>query len=160
MGWFTQPVSTKAELIAFVTKEALRMKLDPALACAIVEQESNWDPWAIRYEPGFMNKYVAPIYAAGKIDATEAYARSISWGLFQIMGQVAREAGFDGKFLAELCDPQTNAGVGCYVFGKKLMTANGDVTKGLLAWNGGGNTQYPIQVLNRLKKYQTNGASK
>jgi len=43
----------------------------------------------------FFTKYVAPLYTNNKISATEAYARGFSWGLMQVMGQVARESGFD-----------------------------------------------------------------
>ena len=49
----------------------------------------------MRYEPAFFTKYVAPLYTNNKITATEAYARGFSWGLMQVMGQVARESGFD-----------------------------------------------------------------
>ncbi len=85
---------TRAELISLARAAATAHSLDPALVCAVVEQESAWNPWAIRYEPGFLARYVAPLFTAGKISATEAYARSFSWGLMQIMGQVAREHGF------------------------------------------------------------------
>jgi len=53
--------------------------LDPALVCAVVEQESAWNPWAIRYEPLFFAKYVASLYTNNKVSASEAYARGFSW---------------------------------------------------------------------------------
>jgi len=83
----------QTELITLASKIATSMSLDPVLVCSVVEQESGWNPWAIRYEPAFMQKYVAPLYTNNKIGATEAFARSFSWGLMQTMGQVAREAG-------------------------------------------------------------------
>ncbi len=43
-------------------KAAAAQALDPALVCAVVEQESSWNPWAIRYEPVFFSKYVASLY--------------------------------------------------------------------------------------------------
>jgi soluble lytic murein transglycosylase-like protein len=85
---------TRESLIALARAAAAAHSLDPALVCAVVEQESAWNSWAIRFEPGFLARYVAPLHAAGKISATEAYARSFSWGLMQVMGQVAREHGF------------------------------------------------------------------
>jgi len=63
-----------------LARRAARRRLDPALVCAVVEQESNWNPWAMRYEPLFFAKYVAPLYTNNKVGATEAYARGISWG--------------------------------------------------------------------------------
>ncbi len=128
-------------------------RLDPSLVCAIVEQESNWNPYAIRYEPLFFAKYVAPLYTNNKIGATEAYARGISWGLMQVMGQVAREMGFDGTFLSAACDPEQGLAIGCKLLRKKIDAMDGDTTRGLLAWNGGGNPAYPAQVLARRAHY-------
>ena len=78
-----------------LAKPAAAPWFDPALVCAIVEQESSWNTWAMRYEPAFFAKYVAGLYTNNKITASEAYARGFSWGLMQVMGQVAREMGFD-----------------------------------------------------------------
>src|SRR5262244_1997825 len=94
------------QLVALARKYANLHSLDPALVCAVTEQESSWNPWAMRYEPAFFAKYVAPLYTNNKVGASEAYARGFSWGLMQVMGQVAREFGFDGLFLSALCDPE------------------------------------------------------
>jgi soluble lytic murein transglycosylase-like protein len=142
-----------ANLLALARKAAAAQSLDPALICAVVEQESGWNPWAIRYEPAFFAKYVAPLYTNNKISASEAYARGFSWGLMQVMGQVARESGFDASFLSALCDPEQGLAVGCKVLRKKLDAARGDTTQALLTWNGGGNPIYAAQVLARKARY-------
>lgn len=122
--------------------------LEGALVCAVVEQESNWAPWAIRYEPAFQERYVEP----QNLGETETVARSISWGLMQLMGEVARELGFSGK-LASLCDPDTGLDYGCRHLKNKLDSHGGDVHAGLQAWNGGGNPEYADQVLARKSRY-------
>lgn len=122
--------------------------LDGALVCAVIEQESNWIPWAIRYEPAFEQRYVDPM----GLTPTETIARSISWGLMQLMGESAREMGFHGK-MASLCDPDNGLEWGCKHLKAKLDAHGGDVTAGLLAWNGGGNKAYPEQVLARKEAY-------
>src|SRR5207244_13546354 len=94
-----------SKLVVLARDAAAAQSLDPALVCAVVEQESGWNPWAMRYEPAFFSKYVAPLYTNNKIAATEAYSRGFSWGLMQVMGQVARETGFDALFLSALCAP-------------------------------------------------------
>jgi soluble lytic murein transglycosylase-like protein len=154
-------------LIALARTAAAQHSLDPALICAIVEQESAWDPHAIRYEPAFRTRYVAPL----GLPPTEEVARSISWGLMQVMGQVAREHGFTAKSLAALCDPATGLAIGCAVFAAKLRTStnnaagvtnNSDaarvaadvVHRALALWNGGANTIYAAQVLARVVHYQ------
>jgi soluble lytic murein transglycosylase-like protein len=166
----------RAELISVARAAALAHSLDPALVCAVCEQESAWNPWAIRYEPGFLARYVAPLFTAGKISATEAYARSFSWGLMQVMGQVAREHDFTGASVAQLCDPATGLDIGCTVLAHKFAAAvRGTATclpvgtapgcapltcadprvieRALQLWNGGANSDYAAQVLARLTRY-------
>ncbi|HWZ96920.1 MAG TPA: lytic transglycosylase domain-containing protein [Candidatus Dormibacteraeota bacterium] len=127
--------------------------LEPSLVCAVIEQESSWNTWAIRYEPAFFAKYVASLYTNNKVSATEAYARGMSWGLMQVMGQVARENGFAERFLSGLCDPAAGIEYGCRVLRKKLDSAKGDTQKALLSWNGGGNPNYAVEVLARRGSY-------
>ncbi len=140
-------------LVALARDAAAVHKLDPALVCAVIEQESAWNPWALRYEPAFFGKYVAPLYTNNKISASEAFARAFSWGLMQVMGQVARENGFAAAFLAELCAPEQGIAMGCLVLQKKIAAASGDLERGLLAWNGGANPAYPAAVLARKSHY-------
>jgi len=131
-----------------VKAKAVSLGIDPALACAIAEQESGWNAWAIRYEPAFYARYVAK----QALTPTEKTARSISWGLFQTMGEAVREAGYKGD-LAALCDPDTGITWGLAVFQRKLALANQDVPRALLFWNGGGNPNYATEVLARVPKY-------
>src|ERR1700692_3850511 len=107
------PSSVHPEIIDRARCTASAHGLEPALVCAVIEQESAWNTWAVRYEPGFLSRYVAPLYTVGKLSATEAYTRSMSWGLMQVMGQAARESGFEETSLAELCDPAAGIEWGC-----------------------------------------------
>jgi len=141
----------KPALIDQVKYQARIYGVDPALACAVVEQESNWNVWAIRYEPAFFTRYVA---SQVNLSDTERTARATSWGLFQIMGQTARERGFKGQFLSSLCDPMWGIPAGCEFLGHLLTIKGGNQTDALLAWNGGSNLEYPDQVLARVSKYQ------
>jgi soluble lytic murein transglycosylase-like protein len=149
------PDTVPPELIDLTRQIACEHALDPALVCAVIEQESAWNPWAVRYEPGFLSRYVAPLYTAGKFSATEAYTRSMSWGLMQVMGQVAREFGFEDSSLAELCDPVIGLEFGCRFLAARLTRAKGDVSAALLAWNGGANPNYPAEVLARTRNYSS-----
>jgi len=138
-----------SNLLALARIIADRHKLDAALVCAVIEQESSWDPHAIRYEPGFRSRYVASL----ALPPTEEVARSISWGLMQAMGQVAREHGFTDKFLSALCEPGIGLDLGCAALASKLLQAAGDIPRALLLWNGGANTNYAAEVLARAPKY-------
>ena len=143
------------EIIELARRIASAHGLEPALVCAVIEQESAWNPWAVRYEPGFLSRYVAPLYTAGKLSATEAYTRSMSWGLMQVIGQVARESGFEEPSLAELCDPATGVEWGCRLLATRLARAHGDVAAALLAWNGGANPDYPAEGFARTRNYSS-----
>jgi len=128
-----------AELLALARAAAMKHALDrtfsvssvtyagTALVCAVVEQESAWDTHAIRYEPAFRTRYVAPL----GLPPTEEIARSISWGLLQVMGQVAREHGFSGKFLSALCEPAAGLDIGCAVLASKLALARSHPLDGI-----------------------------
>jgi soluble lytic murein transglycosylase-like protein len=142
---------TKPELVALAKQIAAKHGVDPALFCALCHHESgDWKPWAIRYEPAFYDRYISHMKG---INDTEKTARAFSYGLTQIMGQVARELGFDGKYLTELCDPATNLDYGCRKLKKCFARAN-DRHSALLLYNGGGNPAYPAKVLQHLKEYQ------
>jgi soluble lytic murein transglycosylase-like protein len=142
------------ELLALAHDAARAHSLWPELVCAVVEQESAWNAWALRYEPAFYARYVEPQLARGTVlDPTEARTRAFSWGLMQVMGQVAREHDFAGASLAELCEPATGLAVGCRVLAAKIAAAEGNVARALLLWNGGGNRDYAAAVLARAAHY-------
>jgi soluble lytic murein transglycosylase-like protein len=75
--------------------------------------------------------------------------------MMQVMGQAAREAGFDESSLAELCDPSTGIEWGCRLLAARFARAHGDAAEALLAWNGGANPNYPNEVLARMKNYSS-----
>jgi len=149
------PDTVHPEIIELARQIAAEHKLEPALVCAVIEQESAWNPWAVRYEPGFLSRYVAPLYTAGKLSATETYMRSMSWGLMQVMGQVAREFGFKETSLAELCEPAAGIEFGCRVLAARVAKAKGDVPAALQAWNGGATLNYAAEVLARKRNYSS-----
>ncbi len=138
------------ELVTLARSIAGRYGVDERLVCAVVEQESAWDTHAMRYEPGFRAHYVAPL----RLPPTEEIARSTSWGLMQVMGQVAREHGFSGKFLTALSDPNIGIAIGCEVLRSKISAADNDIWRALELWNGGGNPEYPAQVIARVARYK------
>lgn len=112
-------MSFAPDIAAAISLAAAEFHVEPALLAAIVIKESGGDTWAIRYEPawkymwdvetnapfrGTLNPetFPAPDYVSSP---TEWNSQRTSWGLMQVMGAKARELGFVGKFLSELCDP-------------------------------------------------------
>lgn len=137
------------QLVQLAKEAARKHVLDPALICAVCEQESDWNPWAIRYEPAFQKRYVEPL---GLKNQSEIIARAISWGLMQTMLQSVREIGYHDH-AAALCDPFIGLEWGCQLFARKFDAAGSDVPKALQLWNGGGNPLYSQQVMDRVNKY-------
>ena len=142
---------TQDDLQEVAVATALNMGLDPALICSICAHESDgWQAYAVRYEPAFYTRYIEPMHG---LTPTEATMRATSFGLMQIMGEVAREQGFAGKYLTELFDPLTNLQQGCQKFRKCLEREGGNVTAALLRYNGGGNANYPDLVMKHYPDY-------
>ena len=44
---------TQQDLMELAKQKAAKYQLYPELVCALCEQESSWNTWAIRYEPNF-----------------------------------------------------------------------------------------------------------
>ena len=139
-----------------ITTTALRYGLNPQLLAALIIHESKGCPWAIKNEPGFYKKYLQgkPIqdipgrWPSGNIVPIERerLLRSWSFGLTQIMGQTARENGFDGDWLTSLLDPAINIEFGAKYFARCLARTH-SVEAALLSYNGGGDATYPSKVL-------------
>lgn len=139
---------------ALAGKYAAKYALDLPLLCALIHHESSWNPWAFRYEPLFFSHYIQPLVNNGTVKSmSEATARASSFGLMQILGQVAREHGFSGPFLTELCDPDVGLDYGCKKFQQSIVAHPNDVRASLLAYNGGGALDYPDLVLQWLATY-------
>ena len=134
-----------------VAECALKFGLRPELVAAVCEQESDWNPWAIRFEPAFETRYIKP--ALPSAPTTREITKAMSFGLMQIMGEVAIELGWNGQFLTELCDPATGVLYGCKKL-QKCFLAHRDDSPSLLAYNGGANYGYPGQVLARVSHYE------
>lgn len=123
--------------------------LEPELIAAIMKQESNIERCAVRYEPDFYRRYLSPetikdqvkenIYLSSKrlkiTIETETLLRATSFGFLQVLGQVAREHGFDGH-LTELCDPEIGLKYGAIHLKKKLLLYQ-SIEEAVSAYNAG-----------------------
>lgn len=87
--------------------------VSPALVYSIAMVESGLDPNTARYEPLWRYHYKTEMFAKdlGITKETEHVLQSISWGLMQVMGTVARELDFD-RHLTELTNPHFNVFIG------------------------------------------------
>ena len=77
----------------------------------------------------------------------------------QVMGQVARERGFNGESLVELVDPATNIHLGASIFRSHLDKTK-DLRKALLRYNGGSNAEYADGVVGIMESDEINAILK
>lgn len=144
-------LSTNEARLALAGIWAGKYALNPCLVCAVIEQESFWNPFAVRFEPAFEARYIHPALPAAP--TTLELTKAMSFGLMQIMGQTAIEFGWRGVFLTDLCDPDIGVDFGCRKL-RKCIDAHAHAADALLAYNGGGNPLYAHEVLARMGKYE------
>jgi len=134
-----------------------------AIVFGWVEQESSWKTYATREEPAFYNRYIKDDYAGRR----EAWQLAMSWGLLQVMGATAREMGFEGKYLSQLCaEPALGLFFGIKYLRHQKERGDGTWSQALAAYNGGlgGNRTAPYRrqeyvdgVIRRARKYAARG---
>jgi len=146
--------------------------LDPRLVLAILwEETGTGNQWAMRPEHNYRYlwdvKRDAPIRKLSDSEvcaneppgdfrsylgtpAQEWDGQRTSWGLMQIMGAAAREEGFHGAYLSELCDPYTNLEFGIrHLWRYAFQSGNRSTLDALQRYNGGSDKQYSARVLGK-----------
>lgn len=126
-----------ASLVAIVEQAARAEQVDMNLVKAVVTVESTWDPKVARVEKAWKYFYFESEFAE-KMNITletEKALQSMSIGLMQIMGSVARELGFTGN-LSELFRPEVNVIWGCKKL-KQLLKKYPDESDVISAYNQG-----------------------
>lgn len=137
-----------------ISKHANAFALSKELIASIVWQESKGETLAQRYEDSFYIRYVQNKarnellgYVPIKVSlATEKRNRAFSWGPMQVMGQTARELGFQGDHFGELLSADLGIEYGCRYLTKCMLGNNRDVKRALDSYNGGGNPDYSTEV--------------
>lgn len=145
-----------------VERTAQRHGIDPNVIKAICIVESGGDRFAFRHEPGYrylwnlrtgtpFRKLMAyeihndfppgdfydTVGNHGSSALHEWIGQKTSWGLMQVMGAVAREAGFKERYLTHMLEVGYNLEYGCTALKRCLKWAGGDVDAALAAYNGG-----------------------
>lgn len=151
-----------------IVQVAARFGLDPLLLEAQVWVESGDQPWAWNPEPKYRYlwdvQHGRPFRALTALEQAmespppdfpclegdrdqEWWGQQASWGLLQVMGAVAREHGFLGSYLPQLCDPLLGLEAGARHVAQLLVWAHDNPWQALAAYNGGkaGNTTEPYR---------------
>lgn len=97
------------EIEEIIMAEFVSSDVDQNILKSILEQESHFNPYVLRYEPTY-NYLLNPNHYAQKLlitVPTETMTQKMSWGLGQIMGGLARELGFEDH-MGHLLRPEIN----------------------------------------------------
>lgn len=99
--------------LPLVKDRSNRYGIDCKMLDAIIQVESNYDIYAMRFESKMKSSVIAANFAKmnSVTTATEEILEKFSWGLCQIMGSTARWMGFQGP-MPLLCDPDVNVNLG------------------------------------------------
>ncbi len=106
---------SRAKLEILARQMAEFNKVDSDLVLSIIEVESSFNHWAVRYEGHWKHHFKVEEFARrAQITAeTEKQLQMMSFGLMQVMGTVARELGHLGNLL-ELCQPEVGLKFGIF----------------------------------------------
>jgi len=164
-------VRWKDQVHTYLTSVRYGGDITDDLILALIWQESSGNQWAYNPEPRYkwlwnvktdkpytlttkaqlMMKIPPPDFPhlAGDKDQ-EWWGQQASWGLLQIMGAAAREQGFNGPYLTQLCDPYVNIEYATkHLYHYASRENHFSIEETLLRYNGGGNPDFANQVLSK-----------
>lgn len=149
------------EIGALINRYSIQYNMRPEILAGLIMQESSGNPLAARAEPGFKRRYLDAKPLSNFVPSSaimpgewERTLRSFSYGLCQIMGQVAREYGIKSNYLFCLFDPAVNIELCCRILNRHMGEKRDETTyrKALLRYNGGGDPDYPDKIFRRIER--------
>ncbi|SRR5579883_18123 len=155
-----------------IDRAAAKYTLPSSLIAGVIQEESRFDEWATRSEPGYLaNKRIrheairwARVHPGSATALTELNDRSRSYGLMQIMGETARQQGCSMRFLAELYMPDSAIDHGARLLKRLILRYHGDTLSAISAYNQGSarkrrgtfaNARYVYRVTVAWRAYDT-----
>ena len=126
------------EYTSTIQSSAAKYLLEESLICAVIMTESGGNTWTNRIEPAWKYFYKTDEFAVknGITRETETIMQSMSHGLMQVMGSVARELGFAYN-LSMLYLPSIGIDCGCKKLISLRATYKSNLTDMISAYNGG-----------------------
>lgn len=111
----------RSRILRLIYDTSNRYDLDPAVVLALVTVESKFKPRAV--------------------------SKTGALGLMQVMPFWMKEIGHPSD---DLFDLPTNVAYGCAILKRYLMLSEGNLSKALADYNGGGDPRYTEKVLHQL----------
>lgn len=122
---------TKQELALKAISIALRVGIDPALVCTIIEVSSGWAAAMTEFSPSAWLRTVEPTDIGG---LWRWQAMGTRFGPMQVLGQTAFFFGW--KEIEKLEDLSVNLEVGCKILKALLAEQKGNERNAILLWFG------------------------
>jgi hypothetical protein len=152
-------------ILGMIFMMARQAQIPPELVLALIEVESEGNPYAVRMHPTYAYTMPQAKRPSACTMETELYLQRSSLGLMQVMGATARSVGFDG-WLPELFDPVLNARTGIAHL-SNLMSKHRNkhgIAGVVAAYNGGAprkrpdgkfvNQAYVDKVMKAMERYE------
>jgi soluble lytic murein transglycosylase-like protein len=138
-------IYSKPQMVLLAERAATEAGLAPELLCALVDVSSAWQPGKVEVA------HASLVYFQG-CDVEECSARNYRWGLTQVLGSAAREAGYK-ESLYDLTEPPANLAIGARVLAGLVRMASGQLERALLLWIGIVGSNFPLRVLAKVPQY-------
>ena len=139
-----EKITGDAALMATVEEASREAGVPPWLALGLAHVESGGDPHMARIYPVWLNTVMRSERPVGCAMDTERMFQKTAWGLTQVMGSAAREAGFTG-WLTALVEPELNLRVGIAALGRTFAqhADRHGIEGALAAWKMGSPRRLP-----------------
>lgn len=127
----------REKLLPLVREKALKYNLDYKLLDAIIQVESSYNIYAVRFEAKSKSFVIPSKFAKINFitDETEEMLQKFSWGICQVMGSTARWLGYQGP-IPHLCNADTNLNWACR-FISRLKDQHGVIENIIASYNAG-----------------------
>lgn len=163
-------LDVRAELVRDIVKRELnavnRPELFPVIM-AIIEVESSFNPFAIRYEPHYRWLYKPEefyrLYTS--TEETEIILQKCSIGLMQVMGAVFRELGYRKPLTMLFTDISAQIHYGIKHFSRFYIKYGRNIPYAVASYNAGSprmtedgkfiNQPYVDKVLQKMERWKT-----
>jgi soluble lytic murein transglycosylase-like protein len=141
-------IFSKPELVLLAERAAIDASIAPELLCSLVDVSSAWLP----NKAEFIATHGIPFNQWDETNVDERTFRNYRWGLTQVLGSAARDAGYKGDLHA-LIEPPLNLSVGAAVLARLLALASMREERALALWIGIVGSNFPLRVLAKVPQY-------
>lgn len=142
-------IFSRPQLVLLAERASLDAGVEPSLLCGLCDVASDWNPGKLEYH----HNLTILFDAWRDVDPREEAYQNYRWGVSQVLGSSAREAGYQ-KPLGTLIEPIDNLSIAACVLRKCLDQCGGNADRGLVLWYRVIGSAFPTLVLSKAPAYR------